>query len=74
MNKNQSAIRNPQSAIILVHGAFRGGWSWQKVRRILQQQGCEVFAPSLTGAGERKHLNSEKITLQTWVTDILNLT
>ena len=73
MNKNQSAIRNPQSAIILVHGAFRGGWAWQKVRRILQHQGYEVFAPSLTGAGERKHLNSEKITLQTWVDDVVNL-
>ena len=59
-DSKQSAIRNPQSAIVLVHGAFRGGWSWQKVRRILQNQGCEVFAPSLTGAGERKHLNSEK--------------
>jgi pimeloyl-ACP methyl ester carboxylesterase len=70
MNTNQ-----PQNkpTIVLVHGAFRGGWSWQKVRQILQLNGFEVFAPSLTGAGERKHLNSEKITLQTWVEDIKNL-
>jgi pimeloyl-ACP methyl ester carboxylesterase len=70
---NQSKIQNPKSKIVLVHGAFRGGWSWQKVRRILQQNGFEVFAPSLTGAGDRKHLKSEKITLQTWVNDIVNL-
>ena len=72
-NSKQSPIPNPQSPIVLVHGAFRGGWSWQKVRRILQNQGFEVFAPSLTGAGARKHLNSEKITLQTWVDDVVNL-
>jgi len=58
---------------ILVQGAFRGGWSWQKVRRILQAHGCEVFAPSLTGAGERKHLNNAGITLEIWVADIVNL-
>ena len=68
-----SAIRNPQSAIVLVHGAFRGGWSWQKVRRILQNQGHEVFAPSLTGAGEKVHLLSPEITLETWTDDIVNL-
>lgn len=58
---------------ILIHGAFRGGWAWQKVRRILQSKNCEIFAPSLTGAGERAHLNNEKITLQTWTDDIKNL-
>lgn len=66
-------LRVSASPFILVHGAFRGGWSWQKARRILQAEGCEVFTPSLTGAGERIHLNSEKITLQTWVDDIKNL-
>ena len=58
---------------ILVHGAFRGGWAWQKVRRILQSRGHEVFAPSLTGAGEKAHLLSPEITLHTWLDDIVNL-
>ncbi len=73
MNKKQSAIRNPQSTIVLVHGAFRGGWSWQKVRRILQSRGHEVFSPSLTGAGEKVHLLTPEITLETWTNDIVNL-
>jgi pimeloyl-ACP methyl ester carboxylesterase len=66
---------NPQSPklYVLVHGAFRGGWSWQKVRQNLQKQGHEVFAPSLTGAGEKSHLNSTDITLETWKNDIVNL-
>jgi pimeloyl-ACP methyl ester carboxylesterase len=73
MNKEKSKIQNPKSKIVLVHGAFRGGWAWQKVRRILQSQGFEVFALSLTGAGEKAHLLSAEITLQTWVEDIVNL-
>lgn len=59
--------------IVLIHGAFRGGWAWQKVRRILQDGGYEVFAPSLTGAGEKKHLLSPDITLDTWTQDIVGL-
>ena len=61
------------SCFVLLHGAFRGGWSWQKVRRILQSKGIEVFSPSLTGAGENVHLLSPEITLQIWVNDIVNL-
>jgi pimeloyl-ACP methyl ester carboxylesterase len=62
-----------KSQIILIHGAFRGGWAWQKVRRILQSRGHEVFAPSLTGAGENVHHLSPEITLETWTNDIVNL-
>jgi pimeloyl-ACP methyl ester carboxylesterase len=69
----RSQIQYPKSKIILVHGAFRGGWTWQKVRRILQSQRHEVFAPSLTGAGEKVHLLSPEITLETWTSDIVNL-
>lgn len=61
------------SPYVLIHGAFRGGWAWQKIRRILQAKGFEVFAPSLTGAGEKAHLLSAEISLQTWVEDIVNL-
>ncbi len=72
MNK-KSQIQNPRSKIVLIHGAFRGGWAWQKVRRILQTKGYEVFAPSLTGAGAKVHLLSGQITLETWTDDIVNL-
>jgi pimeloyl-ACP methyl ester carboxylesterase len=69
----KSAIHTPQSAIVLVHGAFRGGWCWRGVRRILQRAGHEVFAPSLTGAGERKHLLRADLTLGDWAADVANL-
>lgn len=61
------------ATFVLIHGAYRGGWSWQRVRRLLQAQGHEVFAPSLTGAGERVHLNAETISLTTWIEDVVKL-
>jgi pimeloyl-ACP methyl ester carboxylesterase len=72
-DSEQPAIRNLQPAIVLVHGAFRGGWAWHKVLPILELKGFQVFAPSLAGAGKKSHLNSAEITLKTWADDIKNL-
>lgn len=58
---------------VLIHGAFQGGWCWNRVRKILQEAGHEVFAPSLTGLGERKHLLDLAIGLDTHVQDVSNL-
>ena len=64
-------MKNPQSAFILIHGAFRGGWSWDRVAVILRSSGHQVFAPSLTGAGELAHLLSPNITLDVWAKDVV---
>jgi len=61
------------ATFVLVHGAWRGSWCWKRVRRALQQQGHEVFTPTLTGLGERSHLLSETLDLQTHTLDVLNL-
>jgi pimeloyl-ACP methyl ester carboxylesterase len=61
------------STAILIHGAHHGGWCWQRVARLLRKEGWEVYAPSLTGAGDRGHLLSEHVTLDTRVQDIVGL-
>ncbi len=38
---------------VLVHGGGHGGWCYRKVKRLLETEGHEVFAPSLTGLAER---------------------
>jgi pimeloyl-ACP methyl ester carboxylesterase len=43
------------------------------VRNALQAAGHEVFTPTLTGLGERSHLNSPRINLSTHVSDVVNL-
>jgi len=57
---------------VLVHGAWHGGWCWRDVAALLRAQGHRVTTPTLTGLGERRHLMSRDITLDTFVADILN--
>lgn len=61
------------TTFVLVHGAWRGSWCWKRVRRLLQIEGHEVFTPTLTGLGERSHLASPNVGLDTHILDIFNL-
>lgn len=65
----QSAPRT----FLLIHGAWVGGWYWRRVSDLLEKKGHEVFSPTLTGLGERSHLLSKDINLDTHVTDIVNV-
>ncbi len=38
---------------VLIHGAYQGGWIWQRVAQRLRNAGHTVYAPSLDGCGER---------------------
>jgi pimeloyl-ACP methyl ester carboxylesterase len=58
---------------VLVHGAWHGGWCWRRVVDVLKACGHRVFAPSLTGVGDRAHLFAGDISLQTHVDDILSV-
>jgi pimeloyl-ACP methyl ester carboxylesterase len=62
-----------RKTFVLVHGALVGGWCWRRVSRLLEKQGHKVFAPTLTGLGERSHLLSKDINLDTHVADIVNV-
>lgn len=61
------------STYVLVHGAWRGGWIWKRVRRLLQARGHEAFTPTLTGVADRSHLSSPNVNLDTHITDVANL-
>ncbi len=61
------------ATFVLVHGAWHGSWCWKRVRQALQALGHEVFTPTLTGVGERSHLLSPQVTLDTHIDDIVNL-
>jgi pimeloyl-ACP methyl ester carboxylesterase len=57
---------------VLVHGGGHGGWCYQKVAKLLRGAGHEVYTPTLTGVGERKHLLAVETGLSTHITDIVN--
>jgi pimeloyl-ACP methyl ester carboxylesterase len=61
------------SAYVLVHGAWHGGWCWRFVRPLLQSAGHDVYSPSLTGLGERRHLAALDIDLDTHIGDIVSI-
>ena len=61
------------ATFVLVHGAWHGSWCWKRVRKALQAQGHDVFTPSLTGVGERSHLLSPHVNLDTHIDDVVNL-
>ncbi|MDF1513714.1 MAG: alpha/beta fold hydrolase [Anaerolineae bacterium] len=58
---------------LFIPGAWHGGWCWQKLTPLLRVAGHEVYTPSLTGLGERSHLLTPEIDLNTHVQDILGL-
>lgn len=61
------------TSFVLVHGAFRGGWAWSRVRPLLAAAGHDVHAPSLIGAGEHAGRIAEVTGLQIWVDQIAEL-
>lgn len=61
------------ATFVLVHGAWRGSWCWKRVRPALQALGHDVFTPTLTGVGERSHLLSPHVNLDTHIDDVVNL-
>lgn len=61
-----------EDVYVIVHGAWTGGWSWERVIQRLQGQGHRAYAPTLTGLGERRHLAGPTVNLDTHIEDIAN--
>jgi pimeloyl-ACP methyl ester carboxylesterase len=61
------------ATIVLVHGAYQGGWIWQRVVAILAANGHRVFAPTLDGCAERRHALRPGISTETHGQEIAEL-
>ncbi len=59
------------TTFVLVHGAWHGGWCWVRVADRLRAAGHRVFAPTLTGLGERSHLLTRAVDLETHIADVI---
>jgi pimeloyl-ACP methyl ester carboxylesterase len=69
----QAAPAAEKYTFVLVHGATAGGWEWKSTGKFLTDDGHTVYRATLTGLGEREHLNSPDIDLQTHINDVVNL-
>ena len=61
------------ATFLIAHGAWSAGWAWKKMRPLMAQAGHDLWTPTYTGLGERRHLSAADIDLQTHVDDILGV-
>jgi Alpha/beta hydrolase family len=69
----EASAQSAPKTFVLVHGAWHGGWCWRRVSDLLEKKGHKVFAPTLTGLGERSHLLTKDVNLDTHIADIVNV-
>jgi pimeloyl-ACP methyl ester carboxylesterase len=69
----QPSPSGQKHTFVLVHGATAGGWEWKSTGKFLSDDGHTVYRATLTGLGERMHLNSTEVDLQTHINDVVNL-
>jgi pimeloyl-ACP methyl ester carboxylesterase len=58
---------------VLVHGSWAGSVIWRELAPRLRKAGHDVYAPTLTGIGARKHLLSREIDLNTHIQDVIGV-
>jgi pimeloyl-ACP methyl ester carboxylesterase len=58
---------------VLVPGAWLGAWAWKRVTPLLEKEGHETYPVTLTGMGERVHLASKDVCMETAIQDVLNV-
>jgi pimeloyl-ACP methyl ester carboxylesterase len=61
------------ATFVLVHGAWAGGVVWRQLAPRLRKAGHEVYVPTLTGIGERKHLLNREVNLDTHIQDVIGI-
>ena len=61
------------ATFVLVHGGWAGSVVWRELTPRLRNAGHEVYAPTLTGIGARKHLLSREIDLDTHIQDVIGV-
>jgi pimeloyl-ACP methyl ester carboxylesterase len=61
------------TTFLVAHGAWSAGWAWKKMHPRLAVGGDRLFTPTYTGLGERVHLASPSVDLDTHVQDVLGV-
>ena len=58
---------------VLVPGAWLGAWAWKTTIPHLEKRGHRTYPVTLTGMGERVHLASADVGMETSIQDVLNV-
>lgn len=68
-----AATAPSRKTFVLLPPAWAGAWIYRDTAAQLRAQGHTVYVPTLTGLGERSHLLSANVTMDTHVNDVVNL-
>lgn len=73
INKSCFRLMCDETPIVLIHGAYHGGWAFSKVASLLRRDGfLHVSTPTLSGLGEQSSVaNAGQIGLATHVQNIV---
>ena len=69
----RAADKIDKQTFVIVHGATAGGWEWKRTGKFLADDGHDVHRVTLTGLGERMHLATAEVNLDTHINDVVNL-
>jgi pimeloyl-ACP methyl ester carboxylesterase len=58
---------------VLIPGAWLGAWAWKNVTPVLEKEGHSAYPITLTGMGDRVHLASKDVGMETAIQDVLNV-
>jgi pimeloyl-ACP methyl ester carboxylesterase len=70
--QDSTQVTNPET-YVFVHGAWGGAWDYQQMEKLIESKGHKFYRPTLTGQGEREHLNGPNVNLDMHIMDILNV-
>ncbi len=58
---------------VLIPGAWLGAWCWKNVVPVLEKKGNSAYPVTLTGMGDRAHLATKDVGMETAIQDVLNV-
>ncbi len=61
------------TTFLVAHGAWSAGWAWKKMHPLMAAAGHRLVTPTYTGLGEREHLATPSIDLETHIQDLLGV-
>jgi pimeloyl-ACP methyl ester carboxylesterase len=58
---------------VLIPGAWLGAWAWKGVTPLLEKKSHSAYPVTLTGMGDRFHLATKDVGMETAIQDVLNV-
>jgi pimeloyl-ACP methyl ester carboxylesterase len=62
---------NRPSSFVLVHGAWHGGWCWDRVRPFLEAANARIVTPTLSGLAEKAAKSASAPVLPDHINDVI---